>query len=203
MRLRATLMRVLVALSSGTCRQCSSAVRDPRGTGRSGLAGAALAVQAPVRAGLDRRMPAAIPRTARLVGQPRRQRGQHRVPQAAVERRIDEHDVEAARQRRAQPRQRVGRAPPAPRRRPAGARPWPAALRPARGSRSTSTASRAPRDSASRPSAPLPANRSSTRAPRQHRLQPVEQGFADAVGSRAQARQRPAPAAACRASARR
>ena len=58
---------------------------------------------------------------------------------------------------------------------------WPRA---ARRSCSTKVTCAAPRDSASRPSAPLPANRSSTRAPVDARLQPVEQGFPHPVRRR-------------------
>jgi hypothetical protein len=45
----------------------------------------------------------------------------------------------------------------------------------------------APRDRASRNSAPLPANTSSTLAPFDVRREPVEQGFTDTVRVRAQA----------------
>ena len=55
----------------------------------------------------------------------------------------------------------------------------------ARRSCSTKVTCAAPRDSASSPSAPLPANRSSTRAPVDARLQPVEQGFPHTVRRRA------------------
>ena len=55
----------------------------------------------------------------------------------------------------------------------------------ARRSFSTKVTCAAPRDSASRPSAPLPANKSSTRALVDARLQPVEQGFPHAIRRRA------------------
>ena len=62
-------------------------------------------------------------------------------------------------------------------------------------SRSTKVALAAPRDSASIPSAPEPANRSSTRAPCTAVAQDREQRLADAVGGRPRARRRLQPPA--------
>ena len=105
----------------------------------------------------------------RGVGHRRAQVGQHR-PQLVVGQvvgRVGEHHVvRRARQPVRRRPARPGRA--APRRRPArGSRRWRPMVRAARGSDSTSSACAAPRLSASSPTAPDPAYRSSTRRPAQ------------------------------------